>query len=154
MVSCELISWGSFTLSTPSTGQNTWDSYLKRSLDLNRPYSLWLLKMVNWSGFRNLKHAGPKEDDKAARQFICDMYLAQNPDPDRMCYSHFTVATGQDLDKIKWVVVLILKILFFVILLLSWSESFLVMRTCVTEVVSWSAFSSNFQLVYFPIFKD
>jgi len=22
------------------------------------------------------------------------MYLAQNPDPDRMCYSHFTVATG------------------------------------------------------------
>jgi len=38
---------------------------------------------------------GPKQDDKPARQFICDMYLAQNPDPDRMCYSHFTVATGQ-----------------------------------------------------------
>ena len=37
---------------------------------------------------------GPKEDDKAARQFVLDMYLAQNPDPDRMCYSHFTCATG------------------------------------------------------------
>ena len=37
---------------------------------------------------------GPKEDDKAARQFILECYLAQNPDPDRMCYSHFTCATG------------------------------------------------------------
>ena len=38
---------------------------------------------------------GPKQDDKAARQFVCDTYLAQNPDPDRMCYSHFTCGTGQ-----------------------------------------------------------
>ncbi len=37
---------------------------------------------------------GPKEDDKAARQFILEVYLAQNPDPERMCYSHFTCATG------------------------------------------------------------
>lgn len=37
---------------------------------------------------------GAKQDDKAARNFILEMYLAQNPDPDRMCYSHFTVATG------------------------------------------------------------
>ena len=37
---------------------------------------------------------GPKEDDKAARQFILECYLASNPDPDRMCYSHFTCATG------------------------------------------------------------
>ena len=38
---------------------------------------------------------GPKQDDKAARQFILEVYLSQNPDPDRMCYSHFTCATGQ-----------------------------------------------------------
>ena len=37
---------------------------------------------------------GPKMDDKPARQFICTVYLSQNPDPDRMCYSHFTAATG------------------------------------------------------------
>ena len=43
----------------------------------------------NWSS------SGPKQDDKAARQFILQVYLAQNPDPDRMCYSHFTCATGQ-----------------------------------------------------------
>ena len=38
---------------------------------------------------------GPKQDDKTARAFICDTYLAQNPDPDRMCSSHFTCGTGQ-----------------------------------------------------------
>ena len=38
--------------------------------------------------------AGPSQDHKAARQFILDCYLAQNPDPERMCYSHFTCATG------------------------------------------------------------
>ena len=41
-----------------------------------------------------LPSEGPREDDKAARQFILECYLAQNPDPDRMCYSHFTCATG------------------------------------------------------------
>ncbi|XP_059093325.1 G protein alpha q subunit isoform X8 [Tigriopus californicus] len=45
------------------------------------------------------EYDGPKEDDKAARQFVCDMYLVQNPDPDRMCYSHFTCATGLNLKK-------------------------------------------------------
>lgn len=42
-----------------------------------------------------MNDTGPKQDDKAARQFILEVYLAQNPDPDRMCYSHFTCATGQ-----------------------------------------------------------
>ncbi|TRY68234.1 hypothetical protein TCAL_04162 [Tigriopus californicus] len=46
------------------------------------------------------EYDGPKEDDKAARQFVCDMYLVQNPDPDRMCYSHFTCATGPQKDAI------------------------------------------------------
>ena len=39
-------------------------------------------------------HTGPKQDDKAARQYVLKLYLAQNPDPERMCYSHFTCATG------------------------------------------------------------
>ena len=45
--------------------------------------------------FNTIVIPGPKQDDKAARQFILDCYLAQNPDPDRMCYSHFTCGTGQ-----------------------------------------------------------
>nr|XP_040564710.1 G protein alpha q subunit isoform X6 [Lepeophtheirus salmonis] len=47
------------------------------------------------------EYDGPKEDDKAARQFVLDCYLKQNPDPDRMCYSHFTCAT--DTENIKLV---------------------------------------------------
>ncbi len=53
---------------------------------------IWLLRhsvQCMWN------HKGPKQDDKAARQFILEVYLSQNPDPDRMCYSHFTCATGQ-----------------------------------------------------------
>lgn len=46
-------------------------------------------------------YKGPKHDDKAAREFILKIYLAQNPDPDRMCYSHFTCAT--DTENIKLV---------------------------------------------------
>lgn len=37
---------------------------------------------------------GPKQDYIAAREFILKKYLSTNPDPDRMCYSHFTTATG------------------------------------------------------------
>lgn len=37
---------------------------------------------------------GSKQDNEAAQQYILKMYLKTNPDPDRMCYSHFTVATG------------------------------------------------------------
>lgn len=37
---------------------------------------------------------GGKQDNDAAQQYILKMYLKTNPDPDRMCYSHFTVATG------------------------------------------------------------
>ena len=39
--------------------------------------------------------AGPKQDHVAARQFILKGYLANNPDPDRQVYSHFTCATGR-----------------------------------------------------------
>jgi len=47
------------------------------------------------------EYDGPKQDDKAAREFICQVYLACNPDPDRQCYSHFTC--GTDTENIKLV---------------------------------------------------
>lgn len=54
--------------------------------------AIWTLLTltVKWNRLK-----GPKNDHVAAREFILKMYLAQNPDPDRQCYSHFTVATGQ-----------------------------------------------------------
>ncbi|XP_022243132.1 guanine nucleotide-binding protein G(q) subunit alpha-like isoform X2 [Limulus polyphemus] len=47
------------------------------------------------------EYDGPKQDHIAAREFILKMYLAQNPDPDRMIYSHFTCAT--DTENIRFV---------------------------------------------------
>ncbi|XP_023323021.1 G protein alpha q subunit isoform X4 [Eurytemora carolleeae] len=47
------------------------------------------------------EYDGPQQDHKSARDFICKIYLNANPDPDRMCYSHFTVAT--DTENIKLV---------------------------------------------------
>ncbi|XP_068246979.1 guanine nucleotide-binding protein G(q) subunit alpha-like [Palaemon carinicauda] len=46
------------------------------------------------------EYDGPKQDHVGAREFILKVYLAQNPDPDRMCYSHFTCATGPQKDAI------------------------------------------------------
>ncbi|XP_059620089.1 G protein alpha q subunit isoform X4 [Phlebotomus argentipes] len=47
------------------------------------------------------EYDGPKQDDKTAREFILKQYLVCNPDPERMCYSHFTCAT--DTENIKLV---------------------------------------------------
>nr|XP_045610057.1 guanine nucleotide-binding protein G(q) subunit alpha isoform X4 [Procambarus clarkii] len=47
------------------------------------------------------EYDGEKQDHIGAREFVLKMYLAQNPDPDRMCYSHFTCAT--DTENIKLV---------------------------------------------------
>ncbi|XP_071035171.1 guanine nucleotide-binding protein G(q) subunit alpha [Parasteatoda tepidariorum] len=47
------------------------------------------------------EYDGPKQDHIAAREFILKMYLSQNPDPDRMVYSHFTCAT--DTENIRFV---------------------------------------------------
>ncbi|XP_063703071.1 G protein alpha q subunit isoform X4 [Culicoides brevitarsis] len=47
------------------------------------------------------EYDGPKCDDKPAREYILKLYLRENPDPDRMCYSHFTAAT--DTENIKLV---------------------------------------------------
>ncbi|KAL1491765.1 hypothetical protein ABEB36_012315 [Hypothenemus hampei] len=44
---------------------------------------------------------GPKQDHIAAREYILKLYLRENPDPDRSCYSHFTTAT--DTENIKLV---------------------------------------------------
>nr|AJQ81032.1 G protein alpha subunit q4 [Lygus hesperus] len=44
---------------------------------------------------------GPKCDHASAKQFILNKYLVENPDPDRMVYSHFTTAT--DTENIKLV---------------------------------------------------
>lgn len=41
-----------------------------------------------------MKTKGPKLDPEPVKQFILNRYLACNSDPDRMCYSHFTTATG------------------------------------------------------------
>ena len=37
---------------------------------------------------------GAKQDHIAAREYILKVYLRENPDPERSCYSHFTTATG------------------------------------------------------------
>ncbi|XP_046453292.1 guanine nucleotide-binding protein G(q) subunit alpha isoform X2 [Daphnia pulex] len=47
------------------------------------------------------EYDGPKQDHVSAREYILKMYMAMNPDPDRSCYSHFTVAT--DTENIKLV---------------------------------------------------
>ncbi|XP_030643663.1 guanine nucleotide-binding protein subunit alpha-14 [Chanos chanos] len=44
---------------------------------------------------------GPKNDSKAAREFILKMYQEQNPDQEKTIYSHFTCAT--DTENIRFV---------------------------------------------------
>lgn len=45
--------------------------------------------------------SGPKCDHIAAKDYILKKYLKENPDPDKTCYSHFTVATGNHAAFIK-----------------------------------------------------
>ncbi|XP_063377159.1 G protein alpha q subunit-like [Cydia fagiglandana] len=47
------------------------------------------------------EYDGPKQDAPKAMDFILQKFLAENPDPDRQCYSHFTTAT--DTENIKLV---------------------------------------------------
>ena len=45
-------------------------------------------------------HVGPKSDPEAAKQFIMQLFLSVNPDPDnKRIFSHFTQAT--DTENIK-----------------------------------------------------
>lgn len=44
---------------------------------------------------------GPKQDVKAARDFILKLYQDQNPDKEKVIYSHFTCAT--DTENIRFV---------------------------------------------------
>lgn len=52
--------------------------------------------MVSHIGDYFADYEGPKQDHIAAREYVLKMYLAQNPDPDRMVYSHFTCATDTE----------------------------------------------------------
>ncbi|XP_071055570.1 G protein alpha q subunit isoform X4 [Onthophagus taurus] len=47
------------------------------------------------------EYDGPSLDHVAAREYILKLYLRENPDPERSCYSHFTTAT--DTENIKLV---------------------------------------------------
>uniref|UniRef100_A0A6P7G0Q8 Guanine nucleotide-binding protein subunit alpha n=1 Tax=Diabrotica virgifera virgifera TaxID=50390 RepID=A0A6P7G0Q8_DIAVI len=40
------------------------------------------------------EYEGAKQDHIGAREYILKLYLRENPDPERSCYSHFTTATG------------------------------------------------------------
>lgn len=42
---------------------------------------------------------GSKQDHIAAKDYILKKFLAENPDPDKTCYSHFTTATGKNSKK-------------------------------------------------------
>uniref|UniRef100_A0A8C0FSK9 Guanine nucleotide-binding protein subunit alpha n=1 Tax=Bubo bubo TaxID=30461 RepID=A0A8C0FSK9_BUBBB len=42
------------------------------------------------------EYAGPKQDVKAARDFILKLYQDQNPDKEKVIYSHFTCATDTE----------------------------------------------------------
>jgi len=52
------------------------------------------LMVLNTDFFFKQTFKGEKQDHIGAREYILKMYMQQNPDPDRSCYSHFTVATG------------------------------------------------------------
>ncbi|XP_032646343.1 guanine nucleotide-binding protein subunit alpha-14 isoform X1 [Chelonoidis abingdonii] len=47
------------------------------------------------------EYTGPKQDVKAAREFILKLYQDQNPDKEKVIYSHFTCAT--DTENIRFV---------------------------------------------------
>ncbi|KAM6182209.1 guanine nucleotide-binding protein subunit alpha-14-like [Erethizon dorsatum] len=47
------------------------------------------------------EYKGPKQDVKAARDFILKLYQDQNPDKEKVIYSHFTCAT--DTENIRFV---------------------------------------------------
>ncbi|XP_030049579.1 guanine nucleotide-binding protein subunit alpha-14 [Microcaecilia unicolor] len=47
------------------------------------------------------EYPGPKQDGKAAREFILKLYQDQNPDKEKVIYSHFTCAT--DTENIRFV---------------------------------------------------
>ena len=47
---------------------------------------------------KRLARAGPQKDATSAREFILKMFTDLNPDADKIIYSHFTQATGKQLD--------------------------------------------------------
>uniref|UniRef100_A0A8C3KXM5 Guanine nucleotide-binding protein subunit alpha n=1 Tax=Chrysolophus pictus TaxID=9089 RepID=A0A8C3KXM5_CHRPC len=49
------------------------------------------------------EYTGPKQDDKAAGDFILKLYQDQNPDKEKVIYAHFTCAI--DAENIRFVFV-------------------------------------------------
>ena len=47
--------------------------------------------------FLYLLSTGPQKDAIAAREFILRMFVDLNPDTEKIIYSHFTCATGDEL---------------------------------------------------------
>lgn len=43
----------------------------------------------------NFIFKGPPRDEMAAREFILKMFVDLNPDTEKIIYSHFTCATGE-----------------------------------------------------------
>lgn len=49
---------------------------------------------INLLIYAYITKIGPKQQDKPAKEFVLNLYMACNPDPERQTYSHFTTATG------------------------------------------------------------
>lgn len=68
-------------------------------------YKMILGRIFQWRViffiFPIVLHLGPKRDVKAARDFILKLYQDQNPDKEKVIYSHFTCAT--DTENIRFV---------------------------------------------------
>lgn len=47
-----------------------------------------------------MKLTGPQRDAIAAREFILRMFVDLNPDSEKIIYSHFTCATGNNVEHI------------------------------------------------------
>lgn len=59
--------------------------------------------MINCVLFFIVFTLGPKEDAKAAREFILKMFVDLSPDTEKIVHSHFTCAT--DTESIRFVFV-------------------------------------------------
>ena len=58
--------------------------------------SLWYVVVVKIK-HPNYLFSGPQKDAIAAREFILRMFVDLNPDTEKIIYSHFTCATGEQL---------------------------------------------------------
>lgn len=77
-------------------------------------FYLYIINLFNIGCFNFLLMCtlkGPRQDHITAREYICKVYLRENPDPERSCYSHFTTATGQFLFKVTTLAILYIHLI-------------------------------------------